>query len=162
MSKSRFPGSSPRVCGWSPVPASCNALSPAPSLRCPLPELQVSTRGWKYRRLVHASPAFGNAELGVGAAHCSQHGAPAPAALQTPRGHIDKSSEQVLSHSQGPWCPRAPREDEERQKPCMECEPACLPHKNWGREERWTALNPLPERSCLVKTAQGRVTATAA
>lgn len=82
---------STRVCGWSPAPArsagpegeargcSVGPRTPSPplppsrpqvkcaltghELPCRLPELQVYTRGKRYRRLVRASPAFDYAEF---------------------------------------------------------------------------------------------------
>ncbi|XP_043326045.1 surfeit locus protein 2 isoform X2 [Cervus canadensis] len=97
-------------------------------LPCRLPELQVYTRGKKYRRLVRASPAFDYAEF-------EPHIVPSTKNPLTLR-HINKSPEHVLRHAQGRRYRRALQKYEECQERGVEFVPACLLHKRRREDQQ--------------------------
>ncbi|XP_028341991.1 surfeit locus protein 2 isoform X5 [Physeter macrocephalus] len=68
-------------------------------LPCRLPELQVYTRGKKYRRLVRASPAFDYAEFEPHIVPSTRN--PHQLFCKLTLRHINKSPEHVLRHTQG-------------------------------------------------------------
>ncbi|KAM9720373.1 surfeit locus protein 2 isoform 2-T2 [Dama dama] len=68
-------------------------------LPCRLPELQLYTRGKKYRRLVRASPAFDYAEFEPHIVPSTKN--PHQLFCRLTLRHINKSPEHVLRHTQG-------------------------------------------------------------
>ncbi|XP_032489924.1 surfeit locus protein 2 isoform X2 [Phocoena sinus] len=79
-------------------------------LPCRLPELQVYTRGKKYRRLVRASPAFDYAEFEPHIVPSTKN--PHQLFCKLTLRHINKSPEHVLRHSQGRRYQRALQKSE--------------------------------------------------
>ncbi|XP_042770256.1 surfeit locus protein 2 isoform X2 [Panthera tigris] len=79
-------------------------------LPCRLPELQVYTRGKKYRRLVSASPAFDYAEFEPHIVPSTKN--PHQLFCRLTLRHINKVPEHVLRHTQGQRYQRALRESE--------------------------------------------------
>ncbi|XP_039111079.1 surfeit locus protein 2 [Hyaena hyaena] len=100
-------------------------------LPCRLPELQVYTRGKRYRRLVRASPAFDYAEFEPHIVPSTKN--PYQLFCRLTMRHINKAPEHVLRHTQGQRYQRALREYEKCQKQGVEYVPACLLH---GRRKR--------------------------
>ncbi|XP_004482451.1 surfeit locus protein 2 isoform X2 [Dasypus novemcinctus] len=96
-------------------------------LPCRLLELQVYTRGKKYRRLVRACPAFDYAELEPHIVPSTKN--PLQLFCRLTLRHINKSPEHVLRHTRGRRYQRALRRYEACQKQGVEFVPACLLHK---------------------------------
>ncbi|XP_058929288.1 surfeit locus protein 2 [Kogia breviceps] len=103
-------------------------------LPCRLSELQVYTRGKKYRRLVRASPAFDYAEFEPHIVPSTKN--PHQLFCKLTLRHINKSPEHVLRHSQGRRYRRALQKYEECRKPGVEAVPACRQHGSSGRADR--------------------------
>ncbi|KAM5298558.1 surfeit locus protein 2 [Ctenodactylus gundi] len=108
-------------------------------LPCRLPELQIYTRGKKYRRLVRASPAFDYAEFEPHVVPSTKH--PHQLFCKLTLRHINKTPEHVLRHTQGRRYQRALQKYEECQKQGVEFIPACLLYKR-KKEGRKTGDGP--------------------
>ncbi|XP_030162387.1 surfeit locus protein 2 [Lynx canadensis] len=109
-------------------------------LPCRLPELQVYTRGKKYRRLVSASPAFDYAEFEPHIVPSTKN--PHQLFCRLTLRHINKVPEHVLRHTQGQRYQRALREYERCQKQGAEYVAACLLHRRRRREDRVDGAGP--------------------
>uniref|UniRef100_A0A8C3WI58 Surfeit 2 n=1 Tax=Catagonus wagneri TaxID=51154 RepID=A0A8C3WI58_9CETA len=103
-------------------------------LPCRLPELQVYTRGKKYRRLVRTSPAFDYAEFEPHIVPSTKN--PHQLFCKLTLRHINKSPEHVLRHTRGRRYQRALRKYEECQQQGVEFVPACLLHKRGTKDRR--------------------------
>nr|XP_017517847.2 surfeit locus protein 2 [Manis javanica] len=103
-------------------------------LPCRLPELQVYTRGKKYRRLVRSSPAFDYAEFEPHIVPSTKN--PHQLFCKLTLRHINKAPEHVLRHTQGRRYQRALQKYEECQRQGVEYVPACLLHKRKKREDQ--------------------------
>ncbi|XP_022356146.1 surfeit locus protein 2 isoform X2 [Enhydra lutris kenyoni] len=109
-------------------------------LPCRLPELQLYTRGKKYRRLVRAAPAFDYAELEPHIVPSTKN--PHQLFCRLTLRHINKSPEHVLRHTRGRRYQRALREYEKCQQQGVEYVPACLLHKRRRREDQTDGARP--------------------
>ncbi|XP_026370067.1 surfeit locus protein 2 isoform X1 [Ursus arctos] len=109
-------------------------------LPCRLPELQLYTRGKKYRRLVRATPAFDYAEFEPHIVPSTKN--PHQLFCRLTLRHINKSPEHVLRHTQGRRYQRALREYEKCQKQGVAYVPACLLHKRRRREDQMDGAGP--------------------
>ncbi|XP_036185105.1 surfeit locus protein 2 [Myotis myotis] len=109
-------------------------------LPCRLPELQVYTRGRKYRRLARASPAFDYAELEPHIVPSTKN--PHQLFCKLTLRHINKAPEHVLRHTQGRRYRRALCKYAECQKQGVEYVPACLLHKRRRREDQMDSDRP--------------------
>ncbi|XP_032274593.1 surfeit locus protein 2 [Phoca vitulina] len=109
-------------------------------LPCRLPELQLYTRGKKYRRLVRAAPAFDYAEFEPHIVPSTKN--PHQLFCRLTLRHINKSPGHVLRHTQGRRYQRALREYEKCQKQGVEYVPACLLHKRRRREDQMDGARP--------------------
>ncbi|XP_072816589.1 surfeit locus protein 2 isoform X1 [Vicugna pacos] len=116
-------------------------------LPCRLPELQVYTRGKKYRRLVRASPAFDYAEFEPHVVPSTKN--PHQLFCKLTLRHINKSPEHVLRHTQGRRYQRALQKYEECQKQGVEYVPACLLHKRRRREDQLDGDGPSRPREAF-------------
>uniref|UniRef100_A0A8D1TDX8 Surfeit 2 n=1 Tax=Sus scrofa TaxID=9823 RepID=A0A8D1TDX8_PIG len=103
-------------------------------LPCRLPELQVYTRGKKYRRLVRASPAFDYAEFEPHIVPSTKN--PHQLFCKLTLRHINKAPEHVLRHTRGRRYQRALQKYEACQEQGVAFVPACLLHKRKRREDR--------------------------
>ncbi|TEA29681.1 hypothetical protein DBR06_SOUSAS510278 [Sousa chinensis] len=116
-------------------------------LPCRLPELQVYTRGKKYRRLVRASPAFDYAEFEPHIVPSTKN--PHQLFCKLTLRHINKSPEHVLRHTQGRRYQRALQKYEQRQKQCVEFVPACAGGRRGRRGARQDSGGPPRPRAAF-------------
>ncbi|XP_032334734.1 surfeit locus protein 2 isoform X2 [Camelus ferus] len=116
-------------------------------LPCRLSELQVYTRGKKYRRLVRASPAFDYAEFEPHVVPSTKN--PHQLFCKLTLRHINKSPEHVLRHTQGRRYQRALQKYEECQKQGVEYVPACLLHKRRRKEDQLDGDGPSRPREAF-------------
>ncbi|XP_023982058.1 surfeit locus protein 2 isoform X3 [Physeter macrocephalus] len=120
-------------------------------LPCRLPELQVYTRGKKYRRLVRASPAFDYAEFEPHIVPSTRN--PHQLFCKLTLRHINKSPEHVLRHTQGRRYRRALQKYEECRKPGVEAVPACRQHGSRGRADQHDSDGPPRPREAFWEPA---------
>ncbi|XP_059782007.1 surfeit locus protein 2 [Balaenoptera ricei] len=120
-------------------------------LPCRLPELQVYTRGKKYRRLVRASPAFDYAEFEPHIVPSTKN--PHQLFCKLTLRHINKSPEHVLRHTQGRRYQRALQKYEACQKQHVEFVPACLRHKSRRRQDQQGSDGPPGPRKAFWEPA---------
>nr|XP_025837749.1 surfeit locus protein 2 [Vulpes vulpes] len=128
-------------------------------LPCRLPELEVYTRGKKYRRLVRANPAFDYAEFEPHIVPSTKN--PHQLFCKLTLRHINKSPEHVLRHTQGQRYQRALCEYEKCQKQGVEYVPACLLHKRRRREAQMDGAGPPHSREAFWEPASSEDDAAA-